>query len=233
MESRELLEKLEKWDKRIILKYNGIGGRYFTYFLRFISFFGRETIWLFLIEYFLFIWYDPLLLSYITSVFVLGLILIVSLKKIFKRSRPFETIKEIQILERKPTSGSFPSWHVYNVTSQGLLFGFLLNSPLSIGIISIFSIMVAFSRIQLGAHYPSDVVAGYILGLIGFLLTIFLIGPLFVKVLTFFGQFSNQEIQYRKFNTLLTTNIYYLILCSVIFLIIILITIYKRLREYF
>ena len=118
MESRELLEKLEKWDKRIILKYNGIGGRYFTYFLRFISFFGRETIWLFLIEYFLFIWYDPLLLSYITSVFVLGLILIVSLKKIFERSRPFETIKEIQILERKPTSGSFPSWHVYNVTSK-------------------------------------------------------------------------------------------------------------------
>jgi undecaprenyl-diphosphatase len=233
MESKELFQKLDKWDQRIIAKYNGIGGKPFTIFLRFISFFGRETIWLVLIEYYLFIWYDPIILSYISSSFLLGLVLIVSLKKIFERSRPFAKIKEIQVLERKPTSASFPSWHVYNTTSQGLIFGYLLNSPLIIIIFSMFSIIVAFSRIQLGVHYPTDVIAGYILGICGFFLTIFLFGPLFGRILAFFEQFSIQAIQYQTFNKLLLRNIYYLILCILIFTIIIFIATYKRLIEYF
>ena len=130
MESKQILIKLDKWDQRVILKYNGIGGKILTSLLRFVSFFGRETVWLLLMVYYLFVWYDPFIFSYISSTFAFGVSVIAPIKKIFERTRPFERLKEIEVLEREPTSRSFPSWHAYNVTSQGLLIGFLLNSLL-------------------------------------------------------------------------------------------------------
>ena len=123
MEFKEFSNLIDQWDQRIILKYNGLGGKPITIILRFISFFGRETIWLFLIGFYLFIWYDPFLLSYISATFLTGLILILAIKQTVKRKRPFERFEDgkIVIFERKPTSRSFPSWHSYNVMSQGLL----------------------------------------------------------------------------------------------------------------
>jgi len=77
----DLINRVDEWDKKVILKYNGIGGKPFTYFLKFVSFFGRETIWLALMAFFLFVWYDPFLLSYITITFLIGLLIIAPIKK--------------------------------------------------------------------------------------------------------------------------------------------------------
>ena len=63
MDSKNLFSKLNDWDQKIILKFNGIGGKIFTKLLIIISFLGRETIWLFLIVFYLFIIYDPMLFS--------------------------------------------------------------------------------------------------------------------------------------------------------------------------
>ena len=51
----DLKNKINQWDKRIIIKYNGKGGYYFTKLLQYLSFFGEETIWVSLITLFLFI----------------------------------------------------------------------------------------------------------------------------------------------------------------------------------
>ena len=161
METKKIIKKLDYWDQKIILRYNGIGGRPFTIFLKILSFFGRETIWMLLMVFYLFIFYDPLLFSYISSIFLLGVVIIAPIKKYMNRDRPFESLKDIKVLERKPTSRSFPSWHAYNVVSQGLLLAFLLNSLLITIIVLIFAAIVSFSRIQLGVHYPSDVIVGF------------------------------------------------------------------------
>lgn len=232
MESKKLLNRLYKWDQKILLRYNGVGGKPITYILKVLSFFGRETIWLSLIAYYLFIWYDPYVLAHISITFLIGLIIIAPIKKLFNRSRPFEKLENVNILERKPTSRSFPSWHAYNITSQGLLIGYLLNSLFITIMFLILAIIVAFSRIQLGVHYPSDVIFGFLIGLIGFSLSIFLLSPLFYDLIMFLETFIPFQIQYYNFNSWLFGNIWYIILCIGIFSIIFLIAIHKVLRKF-
>ncbi len=235
MEFRDFSHKIDRWDKRVILRYNGIGGKPILYILKFVSFFGRETLWLFLIAFYLFIWYDPFLLSYISSTFLIGLLIILAIKQIVNRARPFEEFnqEELKVLERKPTSKSFPSWHSYNIVSHGLLFGlFFLRSPLITILIILFSIIVSFSRIQLGVHYPSDVIAGFFIGIIGFLLSIYIISPIFLIVISNLEQSMTYEIQYHKVNSMLYENIWYLLLSILIFCIILISAVYKKMKEY-
>ncbi len=236
MEFKEFSNRIDQWDQKIILKYNGLGGKPITIILRFISFFGRETLWLFFIAFYLFIWYDPFLLAYISATFLTGLIIILALKQIIKRKRPFERFEEgkIIVFERTPSSKSFPSWHSYNVMAQGLLFGlFFLNSLFVTIIILIITLIVSFSRIQLGVHYPSDVIFGCIFGIMGFLITIYLTGPLVLQILTYFEQFIAFGIQYQQINSMLYKNIGYFLLTFSILIIIFFLAINKTIKERF
>ena len=133
MDLKDFPNRIDKWDQRLIIKYNSLGGKPVTIILKAVSFFGRETLWIFLIAFFLLIWYDPFLLTNLSAVFLTGLLFIAVTKRIFNRSRPFERLGEdrVMVLERKPKSRSFPSWHSYNITAYGLLIGvFFLNSPM-------------------------------------------------------------------------------------------------------
>jgi membrane-associated phospholipid phosphatase len=231
MKTNKFFNNLNNWDQKIILKYNGIGGNPIKIVLKILSFFGRETIWMFLMVFYLFVFYDPLLFSYISSIFLLGVVIIAPIKKVIDRERPFESLEDIKVLERKPTSRSFPSWHAYNVASQGLLFAYLLNSLLVAIIVLIFAVIISFSRIQLGVHYPSDVIFGFFIGLIGFSLAITIVTPILMKVISFFELFPGSQIYYQMINPLLLENIFYIILVLGLMIAIIFLAINKRIKE--
>ncbi|MFX1410171.1 MAG: phosphatase PAP2 family protein [Promethearchaeota archaeon] len=235
MDSSRFLSKVDKWDQKILLKYNGIGGKAFTYFLKPISFLGRETIWISLITFYLFIWYDPFLFAHFSAIFLNGFIFIFLIKQSTRRSRPFERFGEEQlvVLERKPISKSFPSWHSYNVVSYGLLFGFLLKSPLVVVIMLSIAALVSFSRIQLGVHYPTDVIIGFFLGVVGFLFAIYIVSPLLSLLINYLEPLIIHDIQYQQFNPMLIHNIWYISLCVGIFSGIFLLAISKVIKEYF
>ncbi len=228
-----LLKKIDTWDKEIIIKWNGFGGKSLTFLLRIISFLGRETIWLILIVFYLLIWYDPIIFSYIGSTFLAGILLIVPIKKIIHRARPFESLNQIEVLERRPSSRSFPSWHVYNIVSQGLIFIYIFNNLVIIILAIVCTFIVGVSRIQLGVHYPSDVIAGGIFGILGFFLSILLIAPLSYTIVKFFESFIEIPIQYQRLNSLLFENMWYNLLCAGLVLLIFILANYKWIRDYF
>ncbi|MHA1671132.1 MAG: phosphatase PAP2 family protein [Promethearchaeota archaeon] len=233
MNFKKLLTNINEWDQKIILKYNGIGGKPFTYFLRFLSFFGRETVWLCLITFYFFIWYDPLIFSHISTTFLIGVVSIAPIKGIIARSRPFEDMREIKILEPEPTSRSFPSWHAYNVISQGLLFSYIFNSLYLTIIFLTISLLISFSRVQLGAHYPSDVIIGFCIGIIGFYIATLIFTPIIINIVSFFEQFAILEIHYQTISPHLLDNFLYSLSVLGIFIIIFLIAFYKRLKDLF
>ncbi|MFA5025923.1 MAG: phosphatase PAP2 family protein [Candidatus Shapirobacteria bacterium] len=101
-----------------------------------------------------------------TIILVMGVILNLILKEVIQRSRP-----EIMPLVIE-TSYSFPSGHAMNSSVFYLAMAFYVyhftrKKKLSL-IITVMAmtlmLLIGFSRVYLGVHYPSDVVAGYVVG---------------------------------------------------------------------
>ena len=87
-----------------------------------------------------------------------------ALKNIIQRPRPFLDINTISLLIDPPTSYSFPSGHTAaSFAALGVLASQLKNYRI---IIIALAILIAFSRLYLLVHYPFDVFAGIIFGLL-------------------------------------------------------------------
>lgn len=208
----DLINRIDQWDKRIILRYNKFNNKISLYFLKIISFFGHSTIWMLLTTFFLFLWYDPYISGFIGMTFLNGIWVNILIKTAVNRQRPFESSNKIIIFEPKPRSRSFPSWHSYNGLAQAIILGYLSNSLLFLIIFLIFALLIGFSRVKLGVHYPSDVIAGFILGFIGALMTITFFGPLFVHIIVNIENLVKFDFHYYQLNPFLA-NIWYFLSC--------------------
>lgn len=99
------------------------------------------------------------------------------LKDIIARPRPCHLDSTIELLIKKPSSFSCPSTHS-GWAFAGATSIFLYNKKIGIPFF-IFSFLVAFSRLYLFVHFPSDVLLGIILGLVFAILVRQIINRLF------------------------------------------------------
>jgi undecaprenyl-diphosphatase len=96
----------------------------------------------------------------------LGATLAMLLKLLFRRQRPYHSSNTIINYTNKEHCSitdiySFPSGHTFSATLFCLI---LLSKYPTEFVFNIISILVGFSRIFLGVHYPTDIIGGIIFG---------------------------------------------------------------------
>ena len=108
-----------------------------------------------------------ILLSALLLNLVLGEVII---KNIVQRPRAFITYPDISIIINPPDSYSFPSGHTASSFTAALIIGhYLRNWKYEAYALAS---LIAFSRLYLYVHYPTDIICGILLGTISALITI-------------------------------------------------------------
>jgi membrane-associated phospholipid phosphatase len=97
------------------------------------------------------------------AVILVSALMSFTMKSIFTRERPFKSYPDIEKLSEAGNS-SFPSGHSMEVFAIATAFSILIPKRKFIIPVFIWASVVAYSRMALGVHYPSDVLAGIITG---------------------------------------------------------------------
>ncbi|GLZ31660.1 phosphatase PAP2 family protein [Lentzea sp. NBRC 105346] len=92
-----------------------------------------------------------------TSVFAAHAASVV-VKRVVRRRRPHHP--DVRVLAGTPSALSFPSSHATSTTTAAVAYGALTNRPL----VPMLVPPMVLSRLVLGVHYPTDVLAGAVLG---------------------------------------------------------------------
>ena len=87
------------------------------------------------------------------------------IKNLVQRPRPFRTFPELQIIIPTPSEFSFPSGHTSSSFAAAAVF--YRHLPKKLGVPSVvLAGLIGFSRLYVGVHYPTDVLAGVIMGIL-------------------------------------------------------------------
>ena len=163
------------WEVSLILWLQAHMGAFGTSLASFLSAFGEELACVAVIG-FLYWCYDKRFGRFVGLNVLVGLVLNPMIKNVFVRRRPYFDTPEIQCLKPVDKSAdiyniaaqefSFPSGHSTNaVAVYGSLAEYRKNRALSV-IAVVLPLLIGVSRFCLGVHYPTDVLCGWLLGLV-------------------------------------------------------------------
>ena len=89
----------------------------------------------------------------------------VLLKNLVHRIRPYVALENLSILVSEPSDWSFPSGHA--TASFAAAWALFRLAPKKVGVPALLlAILIALSRLYVGVHYPTDVLAGAAIGIL-------------------------------------------------------------------
>lgn len=104
----------------------------------------------------------------------------ITIKPIVERVRPYDFKEGIEIIISKPTDYSFPSGHAAASFAAAVAL-FMCNKKWGTGAVCL-AALIAFSRLYLFVHYPTDVIAGIVLGTLFGVISYYVVGFIFRKI---------------------------------------------------
>ena len=98
-----------------------------------------------------------------------------ALKPYFARVRPYDAYESLTCLIGPQWDYSFPSGHTCNAFCSAFVYLKTLDKPYGV-VTVILAALLAFSRLYVGVHYPSDILGGLVVALIASVVILVLFG---------------------------------------------------------
>jgi membrane-associated phospholipid phosphatase len=156
---------LDEWDTGVFAVVNSGNYEALDSVMVILSLYGREVVWGALIVGLFIIGGEREKKMALT----LGLIFLILIgvgyvsKAYYSRPRPYDVVDDVRLLVAKESDYSFPSGHTL-IVAGGVVVAWLYLRRVWAALLSAEAALVAYSRIYVGVHYPSDVVGGVLLG---------------------------------------------------------------------
>jgi len=172
-----LLEILQNIDAALFYFINNILANPFTD--RLMPFITERDHWfIFYVLIWLYLFFKGGRKGKVSAILILLLILLADqfsnniLKSYFQRTRPCHVLTDVNLLINCSESFSFPSNHAVNNFAAAYLFSNFY--PRMKGFLFTGAALVALSRVMCGVHYPFDIMAGAVIGILFAMLIIYL-----------------------------------------------------------
>jgi undecaprenyl-diphosphatase len=138
--------------------------KWLNFYFRTITHFGGAVMTISSVLLLMFLTTEGLKTISYASAFALALshIPVAVMKKLYPRKRPYLELAGTKVLKNPLQDHSFPSGHT--TAAFSIIIPFIFYCPASMLILLPLGCSVGLSRIYLGLHYPTDVLAGIILG---------------------------------------------------------------------
>lgn len=90
----------------------------------------------------------------------------ICLKNLVARPRPYTQLTDLTILIPPEKDLSFPSGHTTASFAAACIYFRMLPKKFGISAL-VLATLIALSRLYVGVHYPTDIIAGFLVGLVG------------------------------------------------------------------
>lgn len=159
----EWIQQADVWILMLIQEY--LRADWMTGFWKAVTFLGNAG-WFWIVTAVVFALIPKTRRAGLTAGFSLAvgaLITNVFLKNAVARIRPYDLYPVIELLVEKQTDFSFPSGHTCASFAAALVYLRMFPERKGLGFV-ILAVLIGFSRLYVGVHYPTDVLGGFLAG---------------------------------------------------------------------